>query len=124
MKTALMKSTFLSLALLLSLAACSKKTNAPAAYNHVPLATLSLTLTSADPFIVDFKVTASDQDGDALTYTWDFGDGISKQGADKETHTYDINKTYTVKVSVSDGKPPPVTVSASVNTTVTEISID
>ncbi|HEY6977214.1 MAG TPA: PKD domain-containing protein [Chitinophagaceae bacterium] len=119
-----MKSTFLSLALLLSLAACSKKPNTPAANNHAPLATLASTITSADPFIVNFIVTASDEDGDALTYSWDFGDGTTKQGTDKETHTYDINKTYTAKVSVSDGKASPVMVSVPVNTTVTEISID
>ncbi|HRH59111.1 MAG TPA: PKD domain-containing protein, partial [Chitinophagaceae bacterium] len=72
---------------------------------------------------VDFTVTASDQDGDALTYNWDFGEGTKKQGAATESFTYAEGKIYTAKVTVSDGTAN-VIASASVNTTVTSITVD
>jgi O-glycosyl hydrolase len=60
-----------------------------------------------------------------LTYTWDFGEGTTKQGDAEESFIYkDVNKTYTVKVAVSDGKASPVTASIAINTTVSTISID
>lgn len=104
--------------------ACSKKPAAPANSNHAPLVNLSVTVANINPFTVGFVCTASDEDGDALTYKWDFGDGTVENGSNKETHNYDANKIYTAKVVVSDGKASPVTVSATVNTTVTDITID
>jgi len=55
---------------------------------------------------VAFSVAASDPDGDALTYNWDFGDGSSGTGANP-THVYPTvppGGTFTVRVEVSDGK--------------------
>jgi PKD repeat protein len=49
-----------------------------------------------------FTAAASDADGDALTYRWDFGDGSTGAGAWVE-HTYRSAGTYTAVVSVSDG---------------------
>ncbi|MBN2370627.1 MAG: PEGA domain-containing protein [Vicinamibacteria bacterium] len=46
---------------------------------------------------------ASDPDGDALTYTWDFGDGSSGSG-ETATHVYAAEGAYQVIVTVSDGK--------------------
>jgi PKD repeat protein len=46
---------------------------------------------------------ASDPDGDALTYTWDFGDNSSGSGA-SVSHTYATAGTFNVTVTVSDGK--------------------
>src|SRR3982751_254285 len=109
--------------LFINLQSCSKKTGSPSSTNHAPLASLSSTVTGIDPFTVDFVVTASDADGDLLTYKWDFGDGIVKDGANKETHGFDPGKTYVVKVIVSDGKASPVTVSANINTVITNISV-
>jgi hypothetical protein len=50
------------------------------------------------------QATASDPDGDAVTYEWDLGDGTTATGSS-------VNKTYgtsggevTVKLTVSDGK--------------------
>lgn len=52
---------------------------------------------------VAFDATASDPDGDALSYAWDFGDGTTSTQVDP-SHTYDDNGTYQVKLAVSDGK--------------------
>ena len=48
-------------------------------------------------------VGAQDPDGDSLTFAWDFGDGGTGTGATPQ-HAYASANTYTVKVTVSDGK--------------------
>ncbi|MFH0830594.1 MAG: PKD domain-containing protein [Parcubacteria group bacterium] len=53
---------------------------------------------------VTFAASGSDPDGESLTYTWDFGDGVQTTGQ-SVTHTYSVTtstKSYTVKVTVSD----------------------
>lgn len=49
-----------------------------------------------------FTATASDAEGDPLSYAWDFGDGTSGSGA-SVTRVYDREGTFTVRVSVGDG---------------------
>jgi PKD repeat protein len=46
---------------------------------------------------------ASDPDGDALTYSWDFGDSTSGSG-ERVTHTYTNAGTFNVTLTVNDGK--------------------
>lgn len=46
---------------------------------------------------------SSDPDGDPLTYSWDFGDGTTADGA-KPTHTYKAAGNYNVTLKVDDGK--------------------
>lgn len=108
--------------------ACSKKSGSetlpPPAVNHAPVASIALTIKSINPFIVDFKITASDQDNDVLKYTWDFGDGTVKDGSDAETFTYAQNKAFVIKVAVTDSKSSPVNVTTTINTSVTEVMID
>jgi ELWxxDGT repeat protein len=45
---------------------------------------------------------SSDEDGDALTYQWDFGDGTTGTGA-TPTHTYSAFGNYLVRLLVNDG---------------------
>ncbi|MEP7143691.1 MAG: PKD domain-containing protein [Ferruginibacter sp.] len=107
--------------------ACSKKPGAgtpPPRVNHAPLASLATTIKSVSPFVIDFKVTASDEDNDVLSYEWNFGEGTIKNDAAEVTFTYPENKTFIVKVSVTDGKSPPVIISLAVNTTITPVTID
>ncbi len=44
-----------------------------------------------------------DPDGDLLTYEWNFGDGSIGHGA-KQSHTYDKEGTYTVKITITDSE--------------------
>lgn len=58
--------------------------------------------TSTDGGTVTFDSTATDADGDDITYSWDFGDDSNSTEADP-THVYAANGTYTVTLTVSDG---------------------
>lgn len=49
-----------------------------------------------------FTASASDPDGDALSYSWDLGDGATASG-DVTTHRYDREGTFTVRLTVRDG---------------------
>lgn len=50
-----------------------------------------------------FSVTATEPEGDPLTYAWSFGDGQSGSGA-SVSHAYSAPGTYNVVVVVSDGQ--------------------
>ncbi|MBB5212663.1 glycosyl hydrolase [Microbulbifer hydrolyticus] len=53
---------------------------------------------------VTFDGTAStDVNGDILTYSWDFGDGITAEGA-TVSHTYADNGSYRAVLTVNDGQ--------------------
>ncbi|GAB2850396.1 lectin [Streptomyces deserti] len=80
---------------------------------HSPVAQATANRTSGQaPLRVQFSSEGtSDQDGDALTYSWDFGDGRQSTAADP-THTYRKNGTYTATLTAKD--PSGRTGSASV----------
>ncbi|WP_425423628.1 PQQ-dependent sugar dehydrogenase [Streptomyces megasporus] len=84
---------------------------------HSPVARAAADRTSGRaPMKVSFSSAgSSDADGDALTYSWDFGDGTTSTEADP-THTYRRNGTYTATVTAKD--PSGRTGSASVHLTV------
>jgi plastocyanin len=62
---------------------------------------------------VTFNVAATDEFGDALRYTWQFGDSLVGSG-DSITHAYAAAGTYTATVTVSDGRGGTVAGSVSV----------
>jgi PKD repeat protein len=59
--------------------------------------------------------TSSDPDNDTLTYSWDFGDGTASSTATSPTHTYGSAGTYTVRLTVDDGRGNSDTASTSVS---------
>jgi len=84
--------------------------------NHPPTVTLGADQTSGPlPLAVSFTATATDPDGDPLTYAWNFGDGATKPaGGATESHTYQNTGSFTATVTVSDG-----TVTAQATLTIT-----
>jgi large repetitive protein len=44
-----------------------------------------------------------DPEGSKLIYSWDFGDGVTRQAGSKDSHKYGKSGTYKVVVSVDDG---------------------
>lgn len=70
---------------------------------HSPVAQATANKTSGTaPLRVQFSSEGTtDQDGDALTYSWDFGDGGKSTAADP-TYRYKKNGTYTATLTVKD----------------------
>lgn len=74
--------------------------------NRKPVA--SLGFSPANPAVnanASFTVTASDPDGDALSYFWDWGDGtFTADNATTNSHNWDTAGIKTVRCTVSDMK--------------------
>ena len=68
--------------------------------NNSPVAKFSV---SVDRYTATFTNNSEDQDGDELTYSWNFGDGATSTEKNPK-HTYAANGNYTAKLTVSDGK--------------------
>jgi PKD repeat protein len=73
--------------------------------NHPPVANLYADVTSGDrPLTVKFDASGStDQDGDVLSYLWDFGDGNTSTSVSVSKY-YSSTGTYQVKLKVTDAK--------------------
>ncbi|MDX1963091.1 MAG: PQQ-dependent sugar dehydrogenase [Pirellulales bacterium] len=71
--------------------------------NRTPTAAFTANPTSGGvPLTVQFNGSgSSDPDGDALTYTWNFGDGTTGTGV-TTSHTYNTLGTYNVTLTVND----------------------
>ncbi|HET7450514.1 MAG TPA: PKD domain-containing protein, partial [Gaiellaceae bacterium] len=54
---------------------------------------------------VSLALGGTDPDGDALTYSWDLGDGTTGSGATPPTsHVYADDGVYTIQLAVADGR--------------------
>jgi aryl-phospho-beta-D-glucosidase BglC (GH1 family) len=73
--------------------------------NQAPNAVVSASPTSGtSPLTVRFDASgSSDPEGDALSYSWSFGDGSSASSA-TPSHTYSNSGNYAATLSVSDGE--------------------
>jgi probable HAF family extracellular repeat protein len=73
--------------------------------NHTPVVDMGGPYAGNEGTPVTFSLSATDADGDALSYSWDLGDGTIGSGPmPPASHTYADNDTYLVRLSVSDGK--------------------
>lgn len=73
--------------------------------NTRPVASFIADPTSgSSPLTVDFDASTShDPDGTIVSYSWDFGDGVSGTGVTtSHTFTATTDKTYTVRLTVTD----------------------
>ncbi|WP_428819179.1 PKD domain-containing protein [Microbulbifer sp. MCCC 1A16149] len=72
--------------------------------NTSPVAVAAVSATSGEaPLAVTFDAAgSSDADGDALTYSWNFGDGSTGTGVNV-AHTYTEAGEYTASLTVNDG---------------------
>src|SRR4029079_13183058 len=71
--------------------------------DYPPVADAGADQTADEAAAVALDGTGSaDEDGDALTYAWDFGDGSTGTGP-TPIHAYADNGGYTVTLTVDDG---------------------
>ena len=85
--------------------------------NQVPTADAGGPYSGVEGSAILFDGSASfDPDGDALTYSWDFGDGNLGSGM-SPSHSYAVAGDYTVRLTVNDG-----TVNSPSSTTTASIS--
>ena len=76
----------------------------------------------ASPLTVDFDASASyDPDGTVVDYSWDFGDGATGTGM-TTSHTFatTTDKTYTVRLTVTDDGGKSATTSVGISVTGSE----
>jgi PKD repeat protein len=86
--------------------------------NHAPAAIISPVSSANEGAPITFNgALSSDIDGDPLTYAWTFGDGATGAGP-SPMHTYADNGSYTVTLTVSDGK-----LNQSISTAVSVINV-
>lgn len=74
----------------------------PVLANLPPEAVIAAPETAQVGQVVTFDASgSSDSDGHIISYTWDFGDGVSGDGV-TVAHTYNDPGKYKVKVTVTD----------------------
>jgi PKD repeat protein len=89
----------------------------PPVSNTVPVAAFSSAATgvAGSPIVFDASASA-DADGDALTYSWAFGNGL-RGGGRNIAHVFDAAGNYTVRLTVDDGRGGSAFVERSVSVT-------
>jgi PKD repeat protein len=85
-------------------------TNSTAATSTVTISNQAPAADAGGPYsgvrnqaIVFSGAASTDPDGDALTYSWDFGDGSPAGSGLAPTHAYAATGTFTVTLTVNDG---------------------
>lgn len=72
--------------------------------NHAPVANAGADVFTAASTVAFDGAASADADGDALVYSWDFGDGSPPAGGVRAVHTYPAGGgTYPVVLTVDDG---------------------
>jgi hypothetical protein len=73
--------------------------------NHAPVitATVNSSFGISQQTTFSFNASTSDQDGDAVTVSWNFGDGTSASGT-SVSHVYNSGGSFNVVATASDSK--------------------
>jgi len=75
------------------------------AVNADPVASVGGPYSGAEGSAVELALSATDADNDALTYSWDLGDGTIGNGdAPPTSHVYADNGEYAIMLAVDDGR--------------------
>src|SRR2546426_771524 len=85
-----------------ALAIAVRQPNRPPSITDVSVSD-DIAIAGASPTKLLFTAHATDPDGDALSYSWEFGDG-GTGSATRESHAYGVPGWDTAVLTVSDGK--------------------
>ncbi|OKK04316.1 glycosyl hydrolase [Streptomyces sp. CB03234] len=99
--------------------------NATGGFSPVAEASANKTSGKAPLRVAFSSAGTTDADGDALTYSWDFGDGGTSTAANP-TYTYKKNGTYTATVTARDpsGRTGSASVHVVVGNTAPKVTLD
>lgn len=84
--------------------------------NRAPTANAGTSYSGQVGVPIAFHGSGSDEDGDPLSFTWNFGDGSLPEDGAQRSHTYQTDGSFTATLTVRDSKG--ATASASVPVTV------
>jgi glucose/arabinose dehydrogenase len=88
--------------------------------NHAPRVSASVNpKTGVAPLSVNLSATASDPDGDPISYDWDFGDGSPHSTSPNPSHVYSKAENWVATVTVSDNRGMSTSASVPVPVTTT-----
>jgi chitodextrinase len=94
------------------------------AINQPPSVTAVVSATSGcAPLALTFTCSASDSDGQIVSYNWNFGDGQTASSA-VSAHTYQSAGTFTAQVSVIDNAGATATASVNVNVSAPSLPVN
>jgi len=85
--------------------------------NVAPVASINGPSTASARQTCVFTAQATDADGDALAYTWDFGQGTVYDNNSSAAFAWNVGGTFTVKLTVTDMKGHNTVVTKSVTVT-------
>lgn len=90
----------------------------PAPPNQPPVVSAAAATPNAGmaPLAVEFSASASDPDGDALSASWNFGDGATGNGL-RVVHPYEAVGAFTARIEVADGRGGVAAAEVSVSVT-------